>query len=414
MTDPNFTHDAIIAGGGMVGLALAIAAAKSGLRVAVLEKNRFIAQELTEGTFSPRVSAINHASERLLRNLGAWAHMPPSRLSPYNDMHVWDSLGSGEISFGADDVQTDHLGYIIENRLIVEGLHKAAQEHNSIDLFSEETVTDFQETAGYVTVHTSLDQTLTAAVLVGSEGKHSPIRQKAGLESWQWDYGHTALVTTVKHERPHNRCASQVFLESGPLAFLPLQEADDGQQFSSIVWSVQRDMADHLMGLDDDTFSRSLEQAFESRYGSILSVAPRYAFELTAQQAKQYFQGRVVIIGDAAHTIHPLAGLGVNLGFLDAATLADCWTTSHARQSDIGDELTMRRFQRQRQSHNLAVAGLMEALKRGFGTQAPAPLLLRNTGLKLFNRSPILKRPLIKAALGDAGVPLPSLMAKSN
>lgn len=409
MMHSTHSHDAIIAGGGMVGLALAVAAARSGLRVAVLEKNRFSTPEPEAGHYSARVSAINHASERLLKNLGAWDHIPANRLSPYHDMAVWDGLGTGQLAFSADDVQTTHLGHIIENRFIVNALLEAARSHAGIDLFTEETVTDWQQHDHGIEVRTSLQQSLSAAVLVGSEGKFSPIRERADIDTWQWDYHHIALVTTVRHEHRHQRTASQVFLETGPLAFLPLKDSEDSEQYSSVVWSVQSDQADALMALTDDEFSQRLTQAFEERYGSILAVDPRQAFPLQAQQARRYHDGRVVIVGDAAHTVHPLAGLGVNLGFLDAATLADCWDNTFRQQGDIGHEFTQRRYQRQRQSHNLAVAALMEALKRGFGTQAPLPLLARNTGLQFINRHPILKRPLILGALGDTGVPLPPL-----
>lgn len=403
------THDVIISGGGMVGLATAIGLVRSGLRVAVLEKQRYDDAPSSPGHYSARVSAINHSSERLLRNLGVWKHIARDRRSTYRDMHVWDGLGTGDIHFSADDLQAGHLGHIIENREIVSALHKIAMTLPELELLTEETVRQWTEEDNRITLLTSLGQTLSARLLIGSEGKRSPVRQQSTISLWQWEYHHTAIVTTVEHEAPHGAAARQVFLEGGPLAFLPLQDTDNEQRTSSIVWSVPPHDAECLMGLDDIAFCQELGAAFEHRLGAIKKADPRASFALQAQQAKQYFDGRTVILGDAAHTIHPLAGLGVNLGFLDAGALIDA--ISHAQQShgDIGHAFTLRRFQRQRQSHNLAVAGLMEGLKRGFTTQAPLPVMLRNTGLRLLNRFSLLKRPLAQAALGDLGPELPSL-----
>lgn len=403
------THDIIISGGGMVGLALAVAVAQDGLRVAVIEKSVIEQTDPNSTGFAPRVSALNHASERLLRNLGAWDYLPSSRVSAYSHMHVWDGLGQGEIDFDASDVQKPHLGHIIENRFISSALWSRAQQLSNIEFFNEDEIEHWEQTHVVVTVETRQGHRLQAQVLVGSEGKYSPIRQKSAIDLWSWDYHHTAIVTTVQHERPHQNTASQVFLESGPLAFLPLPATEANTHVSSIVWSVKSDLAESLLALDDATFLNRLNQAFENRYGKLLHADARFAFPLSAQQAKRYYDGRVIVLGDAAHTIHPLAGLGVNLGFLDAATLAGEWQRASAQTLDLGHEFVLRRYQRQRQLHNLSVGALMETLKRLFDTQAPLPVLMRNTGLQVFNNSRLLKRPLIQGALGDFGTPLPEL-----
>lgn len=405
----DMSHDVIISGGGMVGLATAIGLSQAGLRVAVLEKQPYDETPAQPDTFSARVSAINHSSEHLLRNLGAWEKIPNERRSVYRDMRVWDGLGTGTIDFSADDVQAGHLGHIIENRHIVLALLSVARTQPSLDLFSEETLTDWSQNDRQVSVSTSLGQRLSAPLLVGSEGKGSPVREQSGIDLWQWQYDQTALVTTVQHEHAHEATAQQVFLADGPLAFLPLQDIDQLQTFSSIVWSVPPQRAEHLLALSQQSFCRVLGEAFEHRLGKVISADTRASFPLQAQQAKHYFDGRVTVIGDAAHTIHPLAGLGVNLGFLDAGALIDAVVEAHRKQTDIGHAFTLRRFQRSRQSHNLAIAGLMESLKRGFTTQAPLPVLVRNTGLNLLNRISLLKRPLVQGALGDLGPALPSL-----
>ena len=401
------THDIIISGGGMVGLALACAAEKIGLKVALIEQGSPVLADDTPDNFAPRVSAINLASECLLRNLGAWSAIPSQRKTAYREMQVWDGLGQGDIHFDAHSVQQRHLGHIIENRFICAALWAIVENSPNIDTYCEDSLLTWQQDNQSVSVTTEQGQTLHGLVLVGSEGKHSPVRQQAKIDLWQWDYQHTAIVTTVKHQFAHHQTAQQVFLESGPLAFLPLTCQD--HHVSSIVWSAKTDVAHSLMRLSDADFRQALEQAFECRLGHVLHIDKRHSFALSAQQAKSYVDGRVVIVGDAAHTIHPLAGLGVNLGFLDAACLADVWQQALKHQHDIGGAFVLRRYQRLRQAHNLAVGGLMEGLKRLFDTQSVVPVLLRNAGLSMVNGSELLKRPLIMGALGQTGVALPAL-----
>ena len=404
-----FTHDVIISGAGLVGLSLAIACAQAGLKVALIEQQSRVPFDPDAHQFSPRVSAINLASERLLTNLGVWQRLPAERLSAYDSMQVWDGLGQGRIDFDAHAIQQPQLGHIIENPALIEALWQRVHELTDIELCWPDRIRDWQQNSEQVEVHSEDGRTLIAQSLVASEGKNSPLRQQAEIATWQWPYHHTAIVTTVKHELAHQRRAQQVFLPTGPLAFLPLRNATSHQSHSSIVWSVKTDQLAGLLDLSHDGFARALEQAFEHRLGRIEQLSERHAFALSAQQAKTYFKHRVVILGDSAHTIHPLAGLGANLGFLDAATLAETWQRARQQGMDLGDSFVLRRFQRQRQGHNLAVAGVMESLKRLFDSQALLPVLLRNGGLRALNASPLAKRPLILGALGQIGPELPQL-----
>ena len=201
----------------------------------------------------------------------------------------------------------------------------------------------------------------------------------------------------------------QLTRATGPLAFLPLRNAASPEHHSSIVWSVKSEQVAELLALSSEDFARALAQAFEQRLGRVEQVSERTSFPLSAQQAKTYFNQRVVILGDSAHSIHPLAGLGANLGFLDAATLAETWQRARQQGMDLGQSFVLRRFQRQRQGHNLAVGGAMEGLKRLFDSQSALPVLLRNSGLRMLNASALAKRPLILGALGQIGPELPEL-----
>ncbi|TCS43177.1 UbiH/UbiF/VisC/COQ6 family ubiquinone biosynthesis hydroxylase [Reinekea marinisedimentorum] len=402
------SHDIIISGGGMVGLALALAAAQLGLKAAVIERNAVRASEATPGQFNSRVSALNKTSENLLKNLGAWQHLPQQRIAAYQRMRVWDGLGSGELSFDAQDVAEPWLGHIIENCEIVAALMAEASHHSNIDLLCPECIASWEQTASGVSVVTESGQSLSAKLIIACEGKDSILRQQSQIQSWNWEYGHTAIVCTVHNTLPHKACAQQVFLETGPLAFLPLAEPNS----SAIVWSANHTDAEQLLKLSDDEFRQALERAFERRLGKLDNISPRTAFPLMAHQAKSYSDGRLVILGDTAHGIHPLAGLGVNLGFLDVAALASEWQWAINRQTDIASEQVLRRFQRQRQAHNLAVAGLMDGLKRLFNSDLPPAVILRNLGLSQVNRFKLVKRQLILGAMGLAGTPLPALCVK--
>ena len=405
----HFTHDIIISGAGLVGLSLAAACAQAGLTVALIEQQPRVPFDADAEHFSPRVSAINLASQRMLSNLGVWQHLPAERLSAYDAMHVWDGLGQGQIDFDAHAIQQPQLGHIIENPALIEALWRRIDELDSIDLCLPDRISTWHQDDVGVKVETENGRVLVAQSLVASEGKHSPLRQEADIASWQWPYHHTAIVTTVRHELAHQRCAQQVFLPTGPLAFLPLRNAASPEHHSSIVWSVKSEQVAELLALSSEDFARALAQAFEQRLGRVEQVSERTSFPLSAQQAKTYFNQRVVILGDSAHSIHPLAGLGANLGFLDAATLAETWQRARQQGMDLGQSFVLRRFQRQRQGHNLAVGGAMEGLKRLFDSQSALPVLLRNSGLRMLNASALAKRPLILGALGQIGPELPEL-----
>lgn len=407
MTNHPQTHDIIISGAGMVGLSLALACARQGIKVALIEKNTPTPASLQPGHFSPRVSAINHASERFLRSLDAWQSLPQERLCHYNEMYVWDGLGSAELCFNAAEVQASHLGHIIENNLIVDALWQGIYQHQNVDLYLSKQIHSLEQFNDYARVQLTSNEELTASLIIGAEGKMSPVRALAGIDTHAWDYHHTAIVTTVTHEHEHHHCARQVFLDSGPLAFLPLSDELGLLNKSSIVWSVKTERAKALLSLNDDDFCSQLDHAFEHKLGNIQAVDTRFSFPLTAHQTTATFHNRVVIIGDAAHSIHPLAGLGVNLGFLDAATLAQELTRAQEKQIDFAHPHLLRRYQRSRKSHTWAVTGLMEALKRGFDTQQSLPVLARNAGMSLLNKHSLAKRPFILAALGDIGSPLP-------
>ncbi|MEX2321389.1 MAG: UbiH/UbiF/VisC/COQ6 family ubiquinone biosynthesis hydroxylase [Saccharospirillum sp.] len=397
---PAHTHDLLIIGGGMVGLALAIDSARQGLQVTVVEQALPEIETPVAGVYSPRVSAISRESQDWLTRLGVWQHLPAGRACAYRQMKVWDGQGQGRIGFHADDVQADDLGHIIENRWLVSALWHQAEQTPGVTLVAGRTVQQWQHQGDQVLATLSDASVVTASVLAACDGRFSKVRRDAGMATREWDYRQHAIVTTVRHQQPHRGVAHQVFLETGPLAFLPLQDEAGDQHASSIVWSVDNEAVQALLDLPKEEFLTALNRAFEHTLGELTDCDPRFSFPLQQMHSKRYIAPRLVLVGDAAHALHPLAGQGVNLGFQDAATLANEWRRGRQRGEDPGSERTLRRYQRQRQGHNLGAMVAMEGFKQLFGSDHPLAVLSRNWGMSQLNRLSLAKRPLIRTALG--------------
>lgn len=405
MTPQRF--DIVIVGAGLAGSALAAALGASPLRVALLEMQPLSldwpqGDDSTAG-FDTRVSALTAASREWLEQLGAWQAVAQRRLSPYRHMHVWDGEGTGAIDFDAAEVNQPALGYIVENRLLQTSLlHCVSRQHN-VQVFSPIRVTGFARTDAGIVVSFEDGRQLLASLLVAADGANSRVRDWAGFDMREWDYGHNAIVATVATELPHEGTAWQVFRREGPLAFLPLRTADGGQHLSSIVWSTVPDEAAGLMQKNDEDFRQALGAAFESRLGAITGVSRRQSFPLRARHARRYTQPNIALIGDAAHTIHPLAGQGINLGLLDAQVLAEELLRAQRRGLPADDESALARYQRRRKGDNLLMLGLMEGFKRLFASTDLPVRWLRNAGLRQVDRFAPAKRLLIRQAMGLQG-----------
>jgi 2-octaprenylphenol hydroxylase len=269
-----------------------------------------------------------------------------------------------------------------------------------VQIFSPVTVENYTRGDNCIQLHLQNGVDIRATLLVGADGANSRVREWAQFPLRERDYGHTAIVATIATEKSPAATAWQIFRREGPLAFLPLQ--NDTQHLSSIVWSTLPSEAEMLMQLDDTEFMRALGVAFEHRLGAITAAGPRFSFPLRARHATTYVQPNIALIGDAAHTIHPLAGQGINLGFLDAQTLANEILRATQRGLSAADESLLARYQRERKSDNVAMLVAMEGFKRLFGANQLPLRLLRNAGLNWVDRSAVLKRALIRQAMGSA------------
>lgn len=397
------THaDLVIVGAGMVGSALALALADSGLSVVLLDRG-----PLTPGAvesdlpFEPRVSALSLASQRILQRLGAWDGILARRVSPYQAMHVWDGSGTGAVHFDAASVHAEVLGHIVENRVVQDALLERLAEANVL-LLPEARLELLRRSGDQWLVQLAGDRQIRAPLVVAADGATSAVRRLAGLETREWDYLHHAIVTSVRCAESHQRTAWQRFTDDGPLAFLPLDRGGD-TRWCSIVWSCTPKQGERLMALDDAAFCQALGEAFEHRLGKVGCSDTRLCIPLRQRHAKRYVEPGLALIGDAAHVIHPLAGQGVNLGFLDAAVLAEELRHAQARGESIAEQRVLERYERRRMPHNLAMMAAMEGFQRLFQDDRLPLRWLRNAALKQVDRHFEAKALFVRRALGLSG-----------
>jgi 2-octaprenylphenol hydroxylase len=400
--DSQTDFDLLVVGGGMVGAAFALACVGKGLSVAVLEA-RPPKREWPQGEVDLRVSALARASQRMLQRLGAWERIAALGVSPYRRMHVWDGIGGTTITFDSAELGEPDLGHIVENRAIQLALWERLEQASDISLIAPASVAELVRGPEGSQVVLGDGRIFGARLLVAADGRDSLIRELAGIPTRGWDYDQQAIVANVRCEHWHEETAWQRFLPTGPLALLPLA---DGR--CSIVWSVTEGRAGELQAMDDPDFSEALTEASEGRLGRMRVDGPRASVPLRLQHAERYVEPGLALIGDAAHAIHPLAGQGVNLGFLDAAELAVALDLALGRRRDIGSLWTLRRYERARRGDNMAMLLAMDAFKRVFGSRLPPLVAARSLSLGLTDRLLPLKRLFMERALG-LGQGLPPL-----
>lgn len=401
MNNPSQYYDLVIVGAGLVGASLACAIAQretaKSLRIALVEAGKDI-QHFDGENFDPRVVALTQASQNLLADIGVWDEIVQTRACAYRDMHVWDGEGTAAIHFNCAEVRANHLGHIVENAVILAALRKKIAQHPQIVLIKPARVTELTNGSG---VEIALDsgEIITGKLLIAADGAQSKVRELAQFETREWDYGHKAIITTVQTELPNQSTAWQRFMRTGPLAFLPLSNVNE-KHFCSIVWSAEIELADELMELNDAEFCTRLGFSFEHKLGKILHSSERFAIPLRQRHAKTYIQPHIVLVGDAAHNIHPLAGQGVNLGLLDVVALVQEIERALKRKIPLNDFSILRRYQRQRLAGNLIMMSAMEAFKRLFGSNSLMLTWLRNSGMRQLDSVTELKKIIVKAAMG--------------
>jgi 2-octaprenylphenol hydroxylase len=389
--------DVVIVGAGMVGATLACALAQAGLSVALIES--VLPEPFDpQSDYDLRVSAISPGSQHVFEGLGAWPGMAGRRICPYRAMEVWDGEGQGKIHFDADDLGLPELGHIVENRVVQLALLDRLQTLEAAQLIAPAAVTALEPGPENIRVELEDGREFLAGLVVGADGVGSRVRSLAYIPVRVHDYDQIAVVATVRTREHHRYTAWQRFLSSGPLAFLPLA---DGR--CSVVWSVDRHEGEVLLELEDRDFALELGAAFAERLGGVASVGVRASFPLRRSTAESYLGERVALVGDAAHTVHPLAGQGANLGLSDAAALAEVIVQGGG---DPGRRSLLRRYERWRKGHNLITADAMTGFKELFGTTLPPLVLARGLGLNAVDHLSPVKRLFMRHAAGlDADAP---------
>ncbi len=397
--------EVVIVGAGMVGAALACLLGEAGVEVALVDAREALLDPEAVGRGQPamRVSALTPVSQRLLERLGAWEWMAARRVSPYRHMQVWDAEGSGEVSFSADQAGVPILGHIVENDVTLAALERRLRALPSVQLVLGGRVAGLEAAEGEARrVRLADGRCLVAPLVVAADGARSPLRELAGIETRERDTGHRAVVTTVRVARAHGEVARQAFLPTGPLAFLPLC-LEGESHYCSIVWSTSPEEAERLQGLSPEALGQALAAAIDHRLGEVTVVERTVAFPLVQRHAERYVLPGLALVGDAAHSIHPLAGQGVNLGLMDAAVLAEELLAARRRGVGLGNERWLGRYARRRRADNAGMLALMDGFRLLFGARHPALALARNLGMSGVDRLTPVKRLLLQQATGHRG-----------
>ena len=390
-------YDLIIVGGGMVGASLACALGDTPLRIGLVESHP-AQSEWPEDSYDIRVSAITRATEKVFQMIGAWEGMLARRVTAYGAMDVWDGSGSGSIGFDCADLGEPNIGHIIENRVILAALLERMTQFDNVELLCPAEVAELTRDESVATLTLKDGRILTAPLIVGADGANSWVREQAGISTTGWPYEQTAVVATIKTEQHHRGVAYQRFMPEGPLAFLPMP-----QGLSSIVWSTTPQRSAELIEMDEAQFLAELQLAFGDKLGTMMATGPRGAFPLLLRHANRYTDERLVLVGNAAHAIHPLAGQGLNLGVSDIAALAEILLETKRNKGDIGELAVLRRYERWRKADNVAMMAAMDGFKRLFSNDIAPLKLLRNIGLTLADHSGPAKNVMMRRALGLSG-----------
>jgi len=398
--------DVIIVGAGIAGAAAAAALAPGGHRIILLEAGE-LPQTLpaladSVRTVDPRVSALSAASARLLARLGAWERIPLAARSPYEHMRVWEEDGTGRVEFAAADIQEPLLGHIVENRWVTAALLESLRDRDNVEVLGGARLQRLEtpvDASSPVRVVLESGVSRSCSLLVGADGARSAVRRLCGIDSREWDCEQQAIVATVRTSRAHRRTAWQCFLQSGPVAFLPLATLPD-ERCGSIVWSADNAEAERLMALGDPEFAEALARALDFRLGNVEDVSRRFCFPLRQHHAATYTAPGVALVGDAAHVVHPLAGQGINLGLADVRVLADEVARGLRRGRGPGEAEVLGRYQRRRRGDNELMLQVMGGFRRLYGDTRLPVRLVRNIGMSAVNRLGPLKHQLMRHAMG--------------
>ncbi len=392
--------DLLIVGGGMAGMSMALAADHAGLDVVMLD--RAAPEDITAAPYDGRVSAIAYGCQAMFRVLGVWPRLEAAE--PILEIRVSDGGSPFFLHFDHRDVGDRPFGFMVENRHMRLALQQALAETSRVRFLAPAELTALDRSGGLARAELSGGEKLRARLVIGAEGRKSPLRHAAGIRSLAWQYRQSAIVTVLAHEEPHSGVALEHFLPAGPFALLPMT----GNR-SALVWTERRDLAPAMLALPDDEFDAEIQHRAGDHWGRIRCVAPRWQFPLGLENAERYIDNRLALISDAAHSMHPIAGQGLNVGLRDVACLAEVLKEAERLGLDIGAQSVLRRYQQWRRFDALTMLMMTDLLNRGFSTDFRPIRLARDLGLGLVNRIGPAKRFFERQAAGFSG-DLPKLI----
>jgi len=402
-------YDIVIVGGGMVGASLACALAPLSLKVAIIEQFPFRSE--SQPSFDDRSTALAYGSRQIFQTMGLW-ELISDNVSPINKIHISDRGHFGATRLDSRQLGVEALGYVIENRILGDGLQSLLSSMPNVDLICPAEVIriDIREDAADVQIHEhDQSRTLTASLVVAADGSQSVIRQQLGLPVKSWDYGQTALISNVGISQSHQQIAYERFTDTGPLALLPMQDMiEQGQTISrcSLVWTLRHEQVDEYMEMSDTDFLNQLQQRFGRRLGAFIRVGSRHSYPLRMIRVPEQVQSRVALIGNAAHTLHPVAGQGFNLGVRDVAVLSKVLAEAVNSVTDIGDLTLLNEYAQWRQRDHRRVMAFTDSLVRIFSSPLFPVKMVRGLALTALDFIPPIKKVLGRHTMGlSVGVP---------
>ena len=386
--------EVVVIGAGVAGSSLALSLAKEGVAVCLIDKGT---PEIKEDISGGRTAALNLASQNILEKLGVKRGIQ-NYLTPFKNIYVWDSEGTSSLEFSSDEIGQPKLGDVVTNNAILSSIFLLLPNHKNLRFLSGDRLKTLDPQEESIKVCTEGGENISCKLVVGADGGLSSVRELSSINIRTWSYDQKALIANLKAEKSHNNTAYQVFTKNGPIALLPMQK--DNEESLSLVWSADIDYAERLLDLDIPSFLNELERKTESVLGKLSMDGEISSYPLHQLHAKDYYAQRVVLIGDAAHSMHPLAGQGLNLGLGDVEELASRILRSRRHGEDVGNDKMLSDYSKARKSINLRMMGFMEVFKKGFGSTNPWVRLGRNMAFGATKKAPELRKRFIKEAAG--------------
>ncbi len=387
--------DVLVVGGGLAGMTLTALLATHGISVICLDRDD--PKVALSQNYDARTTAISYGSQRVMRAAGVWDEtiLKPCAI---RDIHILDGGSPVLLEFLSDDIGGTDFGWIVDNRDLRQSLFNRLHALANISHIAPATIKSFFVEKTHAGVHLADGRTVTAALVIGADGKRSATRDWMNIPVRSWSYDQQAIVCIVYHEHPHNHVAIEHFLEEGPFALLPMQDDSNGHHRSALVWSEHLSSRSKL-DWTDDTFIAALKTRLPSTYGDILRVGKRTAYPLTFTHAYSYIGPRMALVADAAHAIHPIAGQGLNLGLRDIAALAELIVQAKDKGHDVGADTLLEVYQQQRRFDNSLMAAATDGLNRLFSKKSKLLGLARKAGLGLIQKSPTARQFFMRQAM---------------